>query len=52
MKKRGLNKVKDNRKWTEKILNVREIGNEPPFNKDGFWKQRQSPEIKVIEEEK
>ena len=34
-------------KWTEKILPMREIREEPPLNKDGFWKKRKTPEIEV-----
>jgi len=50
MKKRGLGKVKDNRKWTEKILELRKIGEEPPFNKAGFWQEYELPEIKIQKE--
>lgn len=39
MGKRGLNKVQDSRKWTEKILEVRKIGPEPSLNIVGFWKK-------------
>lgn len=46
MKRRGLGKVTDNRKWTEKILNVRKIGPEPPLNILGFWKKPAEKEKK------
>ena len=36
-----------NIKWTEKILPLRDIGTEPPLNKEGFWKKPEYPEIKV-----
>lgn len=46
MRKRGLGKVTDNRKWTEKLLDVRKIGEEPPLNVIGFWKKPESEKEK------
>jgi len=42
MKKKGTNI-----KWTEKRLPLREIGREPGFNTEGFWKKPEPPKIKV-----
>ena len=43
----GIGKTPDNIKWTEKKLNVREMGTESSLNKEGFWKKPESLEIKV-----
>ena len=43
--------IKQPIKWTEKVLQVREIGKEPPLNKEGFWKKPEKPEVEVLNEE-
>jgi len=43
-RRRGIGGTLDNRKWTEKILTLRKIGDEPPLNKEGFWKKRKPVE--------
>ena len=39
-----------NVKWTDKILPLKEIKKEPDFNKKGFWKKPEPPEIEVRRE--
>ena len=42
----GIGKM-PNIKWTEKRLDIREIGPTPLLNKEGFWKKPEPLEIKV-----
>lgn len=33
--------------WTKKILKIKDLGDEPEMNQEGFWKKYESPKIKV-----
>jgi hypothetical protein len=34
--------------WKRQFFEVKKIGDEPPLNKDGFWKKFKPPEIKTF----
>lgn len=42
-----MNKTRD---WKQQFHEVRIIGPEPAMNREGFWKKREPPKIKIEEE--
>lgn len=34
-------------KWTQKIIKCKKIADEPPLNKDGYWKKLKKEDIQV-----
>ena len=36
--------------WTKKIINCHKIGDTPSLNREGYWKKKEPPEIKVNKE--
>jgi len=38
--------------WTKKFFDVKKIADEPPLNKEGFWKKPEIKEIKIEHQDK